>query len=112
MLTAIETNDHYDSTDALRLIQGACDSALARGRPLTREAADAALAKSLQGSAGRAHRAANVDNALPPLLLVMTEGKGADKKLITDPRKVAEAHAKPWKKVWGDDSQTFKEITC
>ena len=55
-----------------------------------------ALATSLLGGVGQAHRAANVDNALPPFTLVIppTPDKGTT-EFISDPIKVVEFYAAP-----------------
>ena len=68
------------------------------------------LANSLVGGAGKAHRAANFDNALPPLRLVL-QRKSEDEALecVSDPRSVAELHAKPCRNTWKADAANFNE---
>lgn len=74
-----------------------------------------ALAKSLHGGAGPAHRAPNVDNALPPLQLTMPctwNLPGTPPTLTVNPLVVAEIHAEPWKAIWGTNDDGFQVRTA
>ena len=64
------------------------------------------LTKALapKDGAGKAHKWANLPNALPPLQLVVRKGE----RFVTEPLEVAKHHAQPWRKEWEcDDSDHF-----
>ena len=66
------------------------------------------MAINLQGGAGKAHKAANVENALPPLRLVIPpteENKSTE--FVTNPLEVAKFYTEPWKRKWLADEPEF-----
>ena len=72
------------------------------------------LASDLQGGAGRAHKAANVDNALPPLrLVIQPAAENKTTEYVSELLQVAKFDAEPRRKRWRADDENFeKYIGC
>ena len=91
-------DDHLANSDLLNILDGLVEKARSRGLEKLDEHRAKTLAVSLQGGTSQAHRAANVDNALPPLRLIIQlqpEPGAQTSEYISDPLKVAAHHAKP-----------------
>ena len=96
--------------DLIQILNGIVEKATCRGNEKMEAQRIRKLAIRLQGGAGQAHKAANVDkNALPPLRLIIEPEHGLqNSEFISDPLKVAEHHAKPWKAVWKASDADFE----
>ena len=95
-----DKDDPFATSDLHELLNATVERARQRGIEKLDDMKAKALAISLQAGAGQAHRAVNLDNALPPLRLVVesetkhSEGKN-EKSFIADPQEVAKHHATP-----------------
>ena len=91
---------HEVGLDLLKALDECVDKARCRGKEKLEEQKAKTLAISLQGGAGKAHKAVNVDNALPPLRLIIQPDLEEQRvEYISSPLEVAKFYAKPWKKV-------------
>ena len=74
-----DEDDPFAKSEIHELLNATAERARQRGLEKLDDMKTEALAISLQAGAGQAHRAVNLDNALPPLRLVVeTESKNSE----------------------------------
>jgi len=101
------------NSDLLAILDETVELARTRGVEQLNAMLAKNLAFSLRGGAGKAHRAANVDNSLPPLRLVLERKCEDDRKIfVTDPRQVTALQAEPWKRTWRAIDANFDQHTA
>ncbi len=102
------------STDeAAALVDGLLKSSIAAGYERRKRGFDDWLAEALNGGARAAHRHIGKDGQPPPLQLVLTQGTGARRRVISEPDEVANIHAAPWRTRWecGDPQAAASEVS-
>ncbi len=97
--------------EAVKLVDGLLKSSITAGYDRRRRDFDDWLAEALIGGARSAHRYISKDGQPPPLQLVLVQGTGAGRKVVSEPDEVANIHAAPWRTRWecGDLSAAARE---
>ena len=108
VLDDIDFGEVANAGEVLTLLNETVERASKRGLEKLQEQKAEQLTRSLRCGAGLAHKMANIDNALPPLRLVIEgEDENGEKKFEADPQKVAEHDSEPWKEQWKANCPDF-----
>ncbi len=89
-----------DTSGASELISNLLGKAVAMAKERRRKDFDDWLARALTDGARAAHRFVSRGTKPPPLELVVTEGSGPGRSIISGPDQAAEHYAGPWRRLW------------
>ncbi len=101
-----------DMGDAIKLVDGLLEKALAIAKDRRKRDFDDWLARALADGAKAAHRYVGRDSRPPPLELTIAKRIGDGREVTSDPDVVAEHYAEPWRAIWGcgDDARAAEEL--